>query len=66
MKTEVLKVEGMSCGHCVKTIENALKVAGVEAKAELNEKKVTVTYDENKIGLDSISNVIEDNGYTVS
>ena len=66
MKTVQLKVEGMSCGHCVRTIENALKGIGAEATVDLNGKTVTVTFDENKIGQESIKSAIEDNGYTVA
>ena len=31
MKTEQIKVDGMSCGHCVETIENSVgKMEGVK------------------------------------
>lgn len=43
MKTE-LKIEGMSCGHCVKAVETALKaVDGVKSvHVSLEEGKATV------------------------
>ncbi len=66
MKTIQLKVEGMSCGHCAKTIENALKGIGADGSVDLSGKTVTVTYDENKTGPESIRNAIEDCGYTVA
>jgi len=50
-KTIVLAVEGMTCGHCVMKVTNALKaLKGVkDAKVELEAKKATVTYDPSKV-----------------
>lgn len=44
-QTIILKIEGMSCGHCQMTVENALKaVPGVtEAKVNLAKKEAVVT-----------------------
>ncbi|MFQ5647587.1 MAG: copper ion binding protein [bacterium] len=63
-----IKIEGMSCGHCVKTIEGALVVLdGVHNyKVSLEEKTATVNYDANKIDLDQIKQVIVDCGFEVS
>ncbi len=65
MKTDVLIVEGMSCHHCVRTIENSLKGRGVDGKADLGAKTVKVTYDESAIALDDIRKIIIDDGYSV-
>jgi copper chaperone len=61
----VLKVEGMSCGHCVKSVEGALKNAGATGTVDLNAKTVTVQYDESKLSLEAIKTAIEDQGYDV-
>lgn len=65
MKTEILHVEGMSCGHCADTVKRALQAVGVSAEVDLEGKKVEVRYDETKIGLETIKSVIEEQGYDV-
>lgn len=66
MKT-TLKVNGMTCAMCVKTIEMAL--AGLEgvkaAKANLNSETVFVDFDESKVSINQIIRAIEDVGYEV-
>ncbi|GAW93734.1 copper chaperone CopZ [Calderihabitans maritimus] len=67
VETTVLKVEGMSCGHCKNAVENALKALdGVQkAEVDLQSKKVTVTYTPGKVNLDAMKKAIEDAGYEV-
>ena len=61
---EVLKVEGMSCGHCVNSIEtNVGELTGVSAvKVDLSSKEVSVEFD-NAATLAQIKETIEDQGY---
>ncbi|GEN34853.1 MULTISPECIES: copper chaperone CopZ [Aneurinibacillus] len=65
MQNVTLKVEGMSCNHCVKAIEGALEEIGASGKVNLAEKTVQVEYDENKVNVESIKEAIEDQGYDV-
>lgn len=67
MNTVTLKVEGMSCNHCVNAIEGALnKLEGVRsAKVSLADKEVTVTFDEAIVSLAKVKETIEDQGYDV-
>jgi copper chaperone len=65
MQTITLKVEGMSCGHCVHSVEGAVKKLGATGKVDLNAGTVTVEYDESKVTLDTIKEAIEDQGYDV-
>lgn len=65
MKKDVLRVEGMSCGHCVNAIEGALKNMNVQATVDLAGKTVTVEYDENHVSIEKIKEAIEDQGYDV-
>lgn len=62
-----LKVNGMTCAMCVKTIEMALaELEGVkEAKANLNSETVFVDFDESKVSINQIIRAIEDVGYEV-
>lgn len=66
--TEVtLKVQGMSCGHCVQSVKGALEpVEGIsEVEVSLENGEVKVTYDEAKVDKDLMKQLIEDNGYDV-
>lgn len=65
MKNITLNVEGMSCGHCVKSVEGALKEIGATATVDLNAKTVTVQFDESKLTVESIKEAIEEQGYDV-
>ena len=61
---EILKVDGMSCNHCVNSIEtNVGELAGVSAvKVDLGNKEVEVAFD-NAATLAQIKETIEDQGY---
>lgn len=64
---EVLKVEGMSCGHCVNSIESSVgELTGVSSvKVDLAKNDVTVEYD-NAETLKQVKATIEDQGYDVA
>ena len=65
---EILKVEGMSCNHCVNSIEtNVGALAGVSAvKVDLGTNEVSVEFDNAEITLDQIKEAIEEQGYDVA
>jgi copper chaperone len=65
MKNVTLNVEGMSCGHCVNSIEGALKTLGAQGNVDLANESVDVLYDESKLTLETIKEVIEEQGYEV-
>lgn len=65
MSEVVLKVDGMSCGHCVNSVEKALQEIGANGTVDLASKKVTVQYDEGKINTKAIVDAIEEQGYDV-
>ncbi|ADC52038.1 copper chaperone protein (plasmid) [Alkalihalophilus pseudofirmus OF4] len=67
MEQKTLKVNGMSCGHCISTIENNIgKLNGVNSvKVMLSEGKVNLNYDSDVISLDQIIHEIEEQGYDV-
>ena len=66
MKNIVLNVQGISCQHCVNSIEGALKEIGVSGKVNLSDDSVEATYDENQVSLEQIKEVIEEQGYEVA
>jgi|GEM_PF-3462646 len=72
MKSEKFAVSGMTCGHCVSVVKNALeKTKGIDVvKIVLNDEnpdeiygEVFVKYDENEIDIKDIKNIISDEGY---
>ncbi|MCI9366516.1 MAG: heavy-metal-associated domain-containing protein [Clostridia bacterium] len=65
MKKEVF-IEGMSCSHCQKRVEEALKKQrGIkEVEVDLREKKAKLELDRN-IDDKDIKELIEDLGYEV-
>ncbi|MBD0383159.1 copper ion binding protein [Paenibacillus sedimenti] len=65
MQNITLNVEGMSCGHCVNSIEGALKEIGAKGRVDLASKTVAIEFDESKLKLDAIKEAIEDQGYDV-
>ncbi|SFB13313.1 MULTISPECIES: copper chaperone CopZ [unclassified Bacillus (in: firmicutes)] len=67
MKIVDLKVNGMSCGHCVKAIEGSVgKLSGVaNVKVDLQGARVSVQYNENEVTIDRIKETIDDQGYDV-
>lgn len=67
MVTEIIKIEGMMCGHCQATVEKSIAtVNGVsEVKVDLAAKQATVTFDPDIVSLDAIMSAVTDAGYTV-
>lgn len=67
MEQVTLNVQGMSCGHCVNSIEgNVGKLTGVDSvKVNLDAGKVDVSFDSKVVSLKEITGVIEDQGYDV-
>ncbi|QQE74792.1 heavy-metal-associated domain-containing protein [Brevibacillus composti] len=65
MKNVTLKVEGMSCNHCVNSIEKALKEIGAAGKVDLAAKTVEVSFDESSVTEAAIKEAIEEQGYDV-
>ena len=68
MTTQItLQVQGMTCGHCVKSVENSVGgMNGVErVLVELTNGTVAVEYNENEVNVQNIKDTIEDQGYTV-
>ncbi|MFD1065462.1 copper chaperone CopZ [Oceanobacillus locisalsi] len=68
MANKTLSVQGMSCGHCVQSIEgNVGELNGVESvKVHLQDGKVDVSFDEEKVNLKDITEIIEEQGYDVA
>ena len=64
MQETIIKIEGMSCGHCKAAVEKALQaVAGVEnAVVDLEKKQAVVT---GNAAMEAMREAVEDAGYDV-
>ena len=63
MKKQIT-VEGMSCGHCVKHVTEALKeIGGTEVEVSLEKKLATGNFSD--ITDEAIKAAVEDAGYDV-
>ncbi len=62
-----LKIQGMTCNHCVMRVAKALKaVPGVQdAQVDLQKAEAAVTYDDTKVSLDKLSFAVVEAGYKV-
>ncbi|WP_443661658.1 heavy metal translocating P-type ATPase [Clostridium sp.] len=67
MKNKILKVEGMTCAACAKTIERvSKKLPGVEdASVNIATEKLKISYDDSLIKLADIQNAVEKAGYKI-
>ena len=63
MERVTLEVQGMSCGHCVRSVDEALKsVDGVQVeRVEIG--SATVVYDPDKVTMGSLIDAVSDAGY---
>jgi copper chaperone len=63
VKTVELKVSGMSCGHCVHAVKEALAgVSGVTVK-DVRVGSASVSYDEERVNVGDLVDAIADAGY---
>jgi len=67
MTHQVIQVDGMTCGHCVETVTQAVQsLQGIQkVTVDLDKNQVTLDYDEQKIGLAGISAKITEVGFEV-
>lgn len=67
MESVTLQVKGMSCGHCVKAVENSVGgLNGVKSvSVDLEKKQVKVDFESEVVTLDKIKDTIDDQGYEV-
>ena len=67
MMTTTLNVTGMTCGHCVKAVEDSVsKLSGVEkVKVNLESGSVEIAFQDDMVNAKEITDTIEDQGYDV-
>jgi copper chaperone len=67
MEKMTLNIKGMSCGHCINSIEGSVgKLSGVTTvKVNLDSGTVSVEFNPNEVTIDKIKETIDDQGYDV-
>lgn len=67
MTKKTLKVQGMTCNHCVMRVQKALKaVPGVQdAQVDLQKAEAAVTFDESKVDTSKLATAVVDAGYKI-
>ena len=64
---ETLKVEGMTCQHCEKSVHDALaNLTGVKkVDIDLDSGQVDVDFDEAVVSVDALKETVDSQGYDV-
>jgi copper chaperone len=65
MAEAVMKIEGMSCQHCVMRVRKALDELPGVSRSDVNVGTARVEYDESKMKPADLENAVEKAGYTV-
>jgi copper chaperone len=68
MSNVILSVPDISCGHCEKTVTNALvgKPGVNTVRVDIPAKQVYLDYDQASINLEQISEILDEEGYAVA
>ena len=65
MQEAIIKIDGMSCQHCVMQVKKALGTLGGISDSEVSIGSATVHYDESRVKKEDIEAAVEAAGYTV-
>ena len=68
MTTATLKISGMTCGGCVRSVTKVIEALDGVAKSEvsLEKKRAVVDFDPGKLGVEQLKRAIEEAGYEVT
>lgn len=59
-------LDGMSCGHCVKSVENLMKEKGLSGSVSLEEKKLFLERELDQVDFDSFAKELLEDGFTLT
>lgn len=65
-QTESLQIRGMSCGHCVRAVEDALAELDGVAVDQVEIGAATVRYDPDRTSPAALREAVEDAGFEVA
>lgn len=64
MKSEILKIKGMNCNHCVMAVRKELQKLNINVKNVLV-GSAEIEYDESKLPRKTIEQAIDEAGYKI-
>lgn len=65
MTTQTLEIGGMTCGHCLRAVKDALSEMQGVTLDEVRIGKAVVTFDETIVQPEAIAEAVRDAGYEV-
>lgn len=65
MTNEIIKIDGMSCGHCVMAVKKELSKLDLKVK-DVKIGSADLEYDENKVSHEDIKKAVEEAGYILT
>ncbi len=65
MTTQTLEIGGMTCGHCLRMVKQALEEVPGVTLDDVRIGKATVTFDEAQVRAEAIAEAVRDAGYDV-
>ncbi len=65
MSETTMKIEGMSCQHCVMRVKKAVEALPGVSKADVAIGTANVTYDDAKVKEKDLEQAIENVGFTI-
>jgi copper chaperone CopZ len=63
MQTLTLSITGMSCGHCVRAVRDALAQLPGVSVGQVQIGSATIDYDSSLVAVGDVTQAIEDAGY---
>lgn len=64
MITETIAIAGMTCNHCIKSVDEAIKMLPVD-KYEVKLGSLLIGYDIEKLTKEQIIHAIQNSGYEI-
>ncbi len=66
MSEVTLKIDGMSCQHCVMSVKKAIDGVEGVSTSDVEVGTATVAFDESKTSSDAISSAVTNAGYKIA
>lgn len=60
-----LKIEGMSCQHCVMSVKKAVDAVDGVTSSDISVGSAGIVYDEQKTNKDAIADAVKNAGYKI-
>lgn len=66
MRQMTLQIDGMSCQHCVRAVDNALRGIPGVALDKVEVGRADLRFDESQVTVDALLDAVADAGYSAS